>query len=126
MALAAALIESPDVLILDEPTNHLSVEGVEFLETAVRENKKMAFVRRIYRQFMITCPRTFWSWTGSVVVINTDQAGIPLFRRPGKEMASGSERNRSAKNTLRKEAVDAKAAESAIDEEKARIERFIP
>ena len=42
MALAAALIESPDVLILDEPTNHLSVEGVEFLVTAVRENKKMA------------------------------------------------------------------------------------
>ena len=31
VALATALIQSPDVLILDEPTNHLSVGGVEWL-----------------------------------------------------------------------------------------------
>ena len=31
VALATALIQSPDVLILDEPTNHLSVSGVEWL-----------------------------------------------------------------------------------------------
>lgn len=32
VALAAVLVERPDVLILDEPTNHLSVEGVQWLE----------------------------------------------------------------------------------------------
>lgn len=32
VALAAALAESPDVLILDEPTNHLDIEMTEWLE----------------------------------------------------------------------------------------------
>jgi len=32
IALAKALIESPDFLILDEPTNHLDVEAIEWLE----------------------------------------------------------------------------------------------
>ena len=36
VALAAALIEEPDLLILDEPTNHLSVEGVEWLENRLQ------------------------------------------------------------------------------------------
>jgi ABC transporter len=32
VALAAALIQKPDLLILDEPTNHLDVEAIEWLE----------------------------------------------------------------------------------------------
>lgn len=32
VALAAALISEPDVLILDEPTNHLDLDMVEWLE----------------------------------------------------------------------------------------------
>ncbi|MBC8079226.1 MAG: ABC-F family ATP-binding cassette domain-containing protein [Gorillibacterium sp.] len=32
VALAALLIEQPDVLLLDEPTNHLDLHGVEWLE----------------------------------------------------------------------------------------------
>jgi ATPase subunit of ABC transporter with duplicated ATPase domains len=37
VALATALISSPDILILDEPTNHLSVEGVEWLEARLAD-----------------------------------------------------------------------------------------
>jgi ATP-binding cassette subfamily F protein uup len=35
LAIAAALITSPDLLILDEPTNHLDLEGILWLEDAV-------------------------------------------------------------------------------------------
>lgn len=36
LAIAAALITSPDLLILDEPTNHLDLEGILWLEDAVK------------------------------------------------------------------------------------------
>jgi ATP-binding cassette subfamily F protein uup len=35
LAIAAALITAPDLLILDEPTNHLDLEGILWLEEAV-------------------------------------------------------------------------------------------
>jgi ATP-binding cassette subfamily F protein uup len=31
IALAALVVQTPDVLLLDEPTNHLDVEGVAWL-----------------------------------------------------------------------------------------------
>jgi ATP-binding cassette subfamily F protein uup len=36
LAIAAALVISPDVLLLDEPTNHLDLEGILWLEDAIR------------------------------------------------------------------------------------------
>ncbi len=35
LAIAAALITSPDVLLLDEPTNHLDLDGILWLEKAI-------------------------------------------------------------------------------------------
>jgi ABC transport system ATP-binding/permease protein len=36
LAIAEAVVNSPDVLLLDEPTNHLDLEGIEWLEGLLR------------------------------------------------------------------------------------------
>lgn len=38
VALAAVLIEEPDLLLLDEPTNHLDVEMIEWLEAYLKQS----------------------------------------------------------------------------------------
>jgi ATP-binding cassette subfamily F protein uup len=41
IALAAALIQEPDVLLLDEPTNHLDLAAIQWLSDLILENKKL-------------------------------------------------------------------------------------
>jgi ATP-binding cassette subfamily F protein uup len=37
LAIAAGLVQEPDILLLDEPTNHLDLEGIEWLESMLQD-----------------------------------------------------------------------------------------
>jgi len=44
VALAAALVQEPDVLLLDEPTNHLDLAAIRWLSDLVTEDKKLTIL----------------------------------------------------------------------------------
>jgi ATP-binding cassette subfamily F protein uup len=44
VALAAALVQRPDVLLLDEPTNHLDLEAIRLLSDLIADEKKMTLL----------------------------------------------------------------------------------
>jgi len=44
VALAAALVQDPDVLLLDEPTNHLDLGAIRWLSDYVKEQKKLTML----------------------------------------------------------------------------------
>lgn len=44
VALAAALVQEPDVLLLDEPTNHLDLGGIRWLSTLLNDKPKLTLL----------------------------------------------------------------------------------
>ncbi len=52
LALAAVLIDSPDILLLDEPTNHMDIEMIEWLEEFLSQPGKTIFMVSHDRYFL--------------------------------------------------------------------------
>ena len=61
VALARALVESPDILLLDEPTNHLDLEVIEWLEGFLRNYRGAVVCISHDRAFLANISdRVFW------------------------------------------------------------------
>jgi ATP-binding cassette subfamily F protein 3 len=58
--LARLLLEKPDLLMLDEPTNHLDIDGVEWLERALREWDGAVLIVSHDRYFLDNTVNTIW------------------------------------------------------------------
>ena len=126
VALAAALIEEPDLLVLDEPTNHLSVEGVEWLENRLNamENTTVLLVSHDRAFIDAVCPD----------ILELDGVGGSHRHRGGyaaylegreERWLVEAQQRAAAKNTLRKEQEWMRRQPKArATKEKARIERF--
>lgn len=52
LAIASALVTSPDLLLLDEPTNHLDLEGIEWLEKHLNASRAALVVVSHDRAFL--------------------------------------------------------------------------
>jgi ABC transport system ATP-binding/permease protein len=52
LAIAAAIVQHPDIVLLDEPTNHLDLEGIEWLESVLRDARFACVVVSHDRYFL--------------------------------------------------------------------------
>ena len=66
--LARLLLENPDLLLLDEPTNHLDIDGVEWLETYLRDWQGAVVLVSHDRYFMDQTVDTIWEMTPSLEI----------------------------------------------------------
>ena len=126
VALAAALIEAPDLLVLDEPTNHLSVEGVEWLEETLSGMSGTTTLLVSHDRAFIdaTCPDILE--LDGVGGAHRHRGGYAAYLE-GRERRGAAEAHdrAAARNTLRKEAEWMRRQPKArATKEKARVERF--
>lgn len=72
VALAAALLENPDLLLLDEPTNHLDIDVIRWLEDELKSRSKLTTL-------VVTHDRSF---LGSVCddILELDRAAMHVHR----------------------------------------------
>ena len=75
VAIAAALIQSPDVLFMDEPTNHLDLEGILWLEALLKGSRFSYVLISHDRYFLENC-------TNRIIEINRTYPG-GFFRTEG-------------------------------------------
>lgn len=107
VALAAALLSSPDLLILDEPTNHMDVNTIKWMESNLQRNDLTLMLVSHDRAFMEQlCTRMLELESGSGFLHSFGGAGsyeqMRGMRRERYEAAMHEVA--SAKNKLRKEA----------------------
>jgi ABC transport system ATP-binding/permease protein len=124
VALAQALIETPDLLILDEPTNHLDYETIRWLEDYLsRYNGALLlvthdryFLDRVTNRILELDRGTLYSYTGNYAAFLEAKA-----LREEQELAAEAKRQ----NLYRRElAWIRRGAKARTTKQKARIQRF--
>jgi ATP-binding cassette subfamily F protein uup len=102
VALAAALVQQPDLLVLDEPTNHLDVEGIAWLAEYLSARRGALLVVTHDRWFLdAVCQRTWEVGDATVRGFDGGYAAYVLARAERARQAGASEARRQ--NLLRKE-----------------------
>jgi ATP-binding cassette subfamily F protein uup len=95
IALARALIDSPDLLLLDEPTNHLDVEGVDWLAHHLAARRGSLLVVTHDRWFLdAVCTYTWEVADGDVHQYEGGYAAYVLARAERDRQASAREERR--------------------------------
>jgi ATP-binding cassette subfamily F protein uup len=95
IALARALLDSPELLLLDEPTNHLDVEGVDWLARHLAARRGSLLVVTHDRWFLdAVCTYTWEVVDGDVQQYEGGYAAYVLARAERERQASASEERR--------------------------------
>jgi ATP-binding cassette subfamily F protein uup len=124
VALAQALIETPDLLILDEPTNHLDYETIRWLEEYLARYSGAVllvthdryFLDRVTNRILELDNGKLYSYTGNYAAFLEGKA-----LREEQELAAEAKRQ----NLYRRELAWIKrGAKARTTKQKARIQRF--
>jgi ABC transport system ATP-binding/permease protein len=95
IALARALLDSPELLLLDEPTNHLDVEGVDWLARHLASRRGSLLVVTHDRWFLdAVCTYTWEVVDGDVQQYEGGYAAYVLARAERDRQASAREERR--------------------------------
>ncbi len=95
IALARALLDSPELLLLDEPTNHLDVEGVDWLARHLASRRGSLLVVTHDRWFLdAVCTYTWEVVDGDVQQYEGGYAAFVLARAERDRQASAREERR--------------------------------
>ncbi|WP_281689268.1 ABC-F family ATP-binding cassette domain-containing protein [Pseudonocardia thermophila] len=102
VALAAALVGDPDLVVLDEPTNHLDVEGISWLARHLLARRCAVVVVTHDRWFLdVVCSRTWEVADGRVETYLGGYADWIFARAERARQADAAEQRR--RNLARKE-----------------------
>ncbi len=102
VALAALLLDAPELLLLDEPTNHLDVEAVDWLARHLAARRGSLLVVTHDRWFLdAVCTATWEVGDGTVRRYDGGYAAYVLARAERERLAAAHDERR--RNLLRKE-----------------------
>jgi len=125
VALAAALVETPDLIILDEPTNHLSVEGVEWLEEQLQAPKLTVLLVSHDRMFIDNVCADIIELDGKGGSYRHRGGYSAFLEQRAERWTTEASQLQAAKNVFKKEQEWMRRMPKARGtKEKARIERF--
>ena len=125
VALAAALVETPDLIILDEPTNHLSVEGVEWLEEQLQSPNLTVLLVSHDRMFIDNVCQDIIELDGKGGSYRHRGGYAAFLEQRAERWSTEAQQLQAAKNMFRREQEWMRRQPKARStKEKARIERF--